>query len=634
MPVSRRLRTTLLALAAVALGAPSVGVHGQERLGTREQRDALVDELLDMSSRREAWSPFKESALGYDPLAEMEAVRSDVVNAATEEELFYALVKMSNARRDSHLSVTAVPDGIAGPSSSEMRAPIHVLPDYTDMAAPTFFVSGVDEAGLGGLDVDVGDLIVSINGRSASEYVTAFRAWTRHSSPQGLFWNLARDVPLRLPTTAPWMYRATLELELQKDSGERVSVSLPYLEPDRVEIAHGEGDLYPGFTTVMERFNFHVLRPDDGRPVVLLQWLDFEYELIQDVMDLMEYAQVEGILGHMLVIDVTDSSGGSRGAYAIQRLVSRPFRTTYGNIRISDVGAAMIREWAEEEDDVEAPEVFGLNESGSWLHEWARTDAMDAVNRGDEYTTATPFKLAHLPRQSEGILEPARVHFSGPIAIIGGPRGGSHLDQFVSMFADNDLAFTIGMPTGGYSNTWEAEEVITFPGTDQPVVNFMWNVGHTLRPNGDILEGNAVEPEVYVPLTRENFRTYHRDLLAAALQRLAGTVSYLERPTRPSPEMFLRPPRRKPASRRRRVVVYSPPSGQSEETKTPLAARVATSKQLTPVFRRLTESPWPSPLFSNNPSMETSVGLSLSHKKSSAVSLASMLVLLMELPAS
>jgi len=113
----------------------------------------------------------------------------------------------------------------------------------------------------------------------------------------------------------------------------------------------------------------------------------------------------------------------------------------------------------------------------------------------------------------------------GPIAIIGGPRGGSHLDQFMAMFADNNLAFTIGMPTGGYSNTWEASEVLTFPGTDQPVVEFMWNIGHTLRPNGEILEGNPVMPEVYVPLTRENFRTYHRDLLTAALDRLARSVS-------------------------------------------------------------------------------------------------------------
>ena len=508
-----------------ALSAPLAGQSTPDAIGTPEQRNALVDTILAMTERREAWSPFKEAALDYDPLAEMEAVRDEVVAATTEEELYYALTRLSNARRDSHLSITPVDGGLAPPRLPEARAPIHVLPDYSDMDEPSFFVAGVDEDHLDGADVRIGDLIVRVNGRTAAEYVETFRAWTRHSSVQGLSWNLARDLPLRLPATAPWMYGETLELDLERDSGERIAVSLPYLPPAQVEIAFGEPELYPGFSPVLERFNFNVLRPDDGRPIVLLQWLDFEFELIQDVMDLMEYAEAEGILDHMLVIDVTDSSGGSRGAYAIQRLVSEPFRTTYGNIRVSDAAEKMIREWADEPDDMDAPDIFGLNESGSWLHEWARTEGLAAVERGDDYTRATPFKLAHLPMDSDGIIAPAPVHFTGPIAIIGGPRGGSHLDQFVSMFADNDLAFTIGMPTGGYSNTWEAEEVLTLPGSDRPLALFMWNVGHTLRPNGEILEGNAVQPEVYVPLTRENFRTYHRDLLQAAIQRLGGPIS-------------------------------------------------------------------------------------------------------------
>lgn len=520
-----RVRLAVVGVFVVLAPAPAAA---QTPIGTPELRNALVDTILAMSARREAWSPFKEEVLGYDPMLEMEAVRDEVVAASSEEELYYALTKLSNARRDSHLYITPVAGGLAGPSQPERRAPIHVLPDYSNMDEPAFFISGVDADALadaGANGVEIGDVILSVNGRSIPDFVEAFRPWTRHSAVQGLYWNLARDLPLELPTTAPWMYGETLDLELLSASGTRYSVSLPYLEPDDVEITHGEGELYPGFTTVMERLNFNVLRPDDGRPVVLLQWLDFEFELIQDVMDLMEYAEAEGILEHMLVIDVTDSSGGSRGAYAIQRLVDKPFRTTFGNIRISDAGEALIRQWATEEPDASAPDIFGLNESGSWLHEWARTDALDAVRRGDDYTAPTPFKLAHLPKGSDGVLQPAPVHFSGPIAIIGGPRGGSHLDQFVSMFADNGLAFTIGMPTAGYSNTWEAEEVLTFPGTDQPVVQFMWNVGHTLRPNGEILEGNAVQPEVYVPLTRENFRTYHRDLLNAALRRLGGTIS-------------------------------------------------------------------------------------------------------------
>lgn len=222
----------------------------------------------------------------------------------------------------------------------------------------------------------------------------------------GLYWDIARDLPLRRANVPPSLYDETLSPELERPSGERYTVALPYLDRAEMDVPQPAEPLYRGFTKVMERFDFNVLLPDDGRPLVLLQWLDFEDELIQDVVDLMEFAEREGLLEHALIIDVTDSGGGS------------------------------------------------------------------------------------------------------------------HLDQFVSMFADNDLAYIVGMPTGGYSNTWEAEEILHFPGTEQPVVRFMWNVGHTLRPNGEILEGNPPLPDTYIPLTRENFRTYHQILLEAALAEL------------------------------------------------------------------------------------------------------------------
>lgn len=513
-------------LVAQATDVTTVG--GEVAIGTPAQRDALVDRLLEMSRDREAWSPPKEEALGYDPVEEMEAVRHEVVGARTEEELFYALVKLSNARRDRHLSVEPVPGGLRLPERTALRAPIEVRTDFSDLDDPEFFVWGVDpayaNAGAGG-PVGVGDRVVTVNGMTVPEYVETFTAWTRHSSVHGLLWHLGLRLPERALDVPPWLYGDALELGLEPEDGARYSVTLPYLPPDEIEIVPGEEVLYPGFSTVMERFNFHVLRPEDGRSIVIIRWLDFEYELIQDVIDLMEYAEAEGILDHTIVIDVTWSSGGSRGAYAIQRLVSQPFRTTFGNIRISDAAIGMIEEWANEPDIEDAPDIFGLNESRSWLHEWARTDALAAIARGEEYTRATPFKLAHLPKESDGVLQPAPVHFTGPVAIIAGPHGGSHLDQFVSMFSDNDLADVVGMPAGGYSNTWEAEEVITLPGSDRPVALFMWNVGHTVRPNGEILEGNPVEPDVYVPLTRENFRTYHQDLLELALRRVGRSIS-------------------------------------------------------------------------------------------------------------
>lgn len=514
------LLAMLIGSLAGCSGKAEIGeeLAGGSRAGTREGREALFDQILGMTEKREAFSPLKEEAMGYSPLDDMRGLRSEVVDAETEADLYYALVKLSNARRDHHLTVTRAEAGLRPPQVSDVAAPIRVLPDYSNLENPSFFVAAIGgEDGTGAPRPTPGDLIVAVNGRPVLEYVETFTPWVVHSSIHGLYWDIARDLPLRRANVPPSLYEETLSLELERPSGERYMVALPYIDQVEMDVPQAEEPLYPGFTTVMERLNFNVLLPEDGRPLVLLQWFDFEYELIQDVIDLMEFAEREGLLEHKLVIDVTDSGGGSRGAYAIQRLVDRPFRTTFGNIRLSDAGEGFIRRWSEADDDGDAPEIFGLNESGSWLHEWARTDASEALARGDEYTDPVAFKLAHLPKDADGILQPAPVHFSGPIAILSGPRGGSHLDQFVAMFADNDLAYIVGMPTGGYSNTWEAEETLHFPGTEQPVVRFMWNVGHTLRPNGEILEGNPPMPDTYIPLTRENFRTYHQILLEAAL---------------------------------------------------------------------------------------------------------------------
>ena len=474
----------------------------------------LFDEIIEKSERREAFSPRKEEALSYAPLADMRALRTEFLASGTEEDLFYALVRLSNARRDRHLRVRPVEGGLEVPETPDLVAPVLVLPDFSDLDDPQFFVAGV------GMDRTLpapGDRILAVNGRTIPEYVAEFTRWVRHSSRYGLYWHLARDLPRRAPGVPPHLYSETLDLDLEGAGGDRYEVSLPYGHPATHAVAREPE--YEGFEKVLERENFHVHVGADEQ-VVLLQWLDFESSLIGDVMDLMELAERDGLLDHDLIVDVRGSSGGSFGAYAIQRLVSRPFRTTFGNVRLSDAGEELIARFQAIEVDETAPDIFGLNLSRSWLRDWARTDAAAAIERGDEYTPPTPFKLAHLPRDSGGVLQPAPVHFRGRAAIIGGPHGGSHLDQFVAMFADNELAVVVGMPTGGYSNTWEHEEVLHFPGSGRPVAEFMWNIGHTLRPNGEILEGNAVVPDVYLPLTRDNFRTYDQELLERAKEAL------------------------------------------------------------------------------------------------------------------
>ena len=147
------VRPVLMATALSLLAATTVAA--QTALGTSEQRNALVDHILELTAAREAWSPVKEASMNYSPLAAMETVRAEVVGATTEEELFYALVKLSNVRRDAHLSVSPVEDGIRVPSRPDLQAPIGVLADFSDMDVPSFFISGVDAAVAGDMSADL-----------------------------------------------------------------------------------------------------------------------------------------------------------------------------------------------------------------------------------------------------------------------------------------------------------------------------------------------------------------------------------------------------------------------------------------------------------------------------------------------
>ncbi len=155
--------------------------------------------------------------------------------------------------------------------------------------------------------------------------------------------------------------------------------------------------------------------------------------------------------------------------------------------------------------------------------DWLENDVLLGLAAGQAYSNDVPFKLAHLPKYSDGIVHPAKVYFRGPLVVFLGPHGGSHLDPFASIVADNELGYIIGMPAGGYSNTWEWEETLLLPLTGKPgkpLVSYMWSIGHTIRPNGQVLEGNPAEVDEYVPVTRNNLYTYYDELLSRACRHL------------------------------------------------------------------------------------------------------------------
>ena len=46
------------------------------------------------------------------------------------------------------------------------------------------------------------------------------------------------------------------------------------------------------------------------------------------------------------------------------------------------------------------------------------------------------------------------------------------------------------------------------------------SIGHTIRPNGEILEGNPAQVAEFIPVTRDNYESYYQLLLARTLEYL------------------------------------------------------------------------------------------------------------------
>lgn len=534
----------VVALSAALIVACAGGDDSPGSTGTPELRSALFDTIIARTERREAFSPVKNERLGLDPLAAMRALRDEVVSAETDDELYYALARVSHARRDRHLDVNLVPGGLAPSYSAGLevaggpdpdppaRAPARVFPDYSDGAGDAdYFVGDIatfladpGAAEDGPALPSIGDRIVSVNGMPVTAWHDSAAAFIQHSTRAGLRWKLAEAMILATAAFPPHLRGDHLALGVRSAAGDEATHQLPFLRAGDL-FWNGTGEpSYRGMALALTTDTYDLLVPKDGRPFLVLIWRGFRDSMVADVDGLMAYAEARGLLDHALVMDVTRSRGGSLGAYAMQRLQPSPFRTTFGNLRISDVTLPFVedkrRDFAARDiNDGGVPETI---DDGTWLMEWLEDDVLGALERGDAYSNNVPFKLAHAPRDSDGVLEPAAVHFRGAFGVISGPHGGSHLDQFVSIVVDNGLGPVVGMPPGGYSNTWEWDEVLTFPGTDQPVVEFMWNIGHTIRPNGEIAEGNPADVDEWMPLTPENVTTYYEDMLARVLELMSN----------------------------------------------------------------------------------------------------------------
>ena len=498
-------------------GSCAAGQESASR-STTEERAALFDELIEKTRGREAFSPIKNQLLGFDPIDEMMKYRQEMIDADNDEKLFNVLVKISNARKDAHLRVDPV---------ERLHAPLRFMVDYTRPDKHFLFVADYSKyiaEDTGGVVPRIGDKLVSVNGAPISDYFKQVEPYLRYSTVNGLWWKFAEAIPIRTFRIPVNLEAESFVCELENADGERYELNLPYLNKDAIAWEgfykdYGD-DRYPDFSLLYSTDSYKLYINELEKEILLLVWRLFGENLVNDVDRLMSYASDNGLLDHQVIFDGTRSGGGLNSGYLIRRLTSKPFKTTFGNLKISDVTEEFIRrkksQYARRRSDNYGTK--GTTDDGTWLIDWLDSDVRRAIERNQAYSNNVPHKLAHLPKDSDGTRQPADVHFSGSLVCFFGPYGGSQLDQFAAQVIDNDLCHSVGMPTAGYSNTWEWSETLTFPGTRKPAPRFMWSIGHTIRPNGEILEGNPALPDEYIPITRENYLDYYDVLLSSAYQ--------------------------------------------------------------------------------------------------------------------
>ena len=163
---------------------PRLDMPDSKRLGN-VNLEKLFDEIIAKTERREAFSEIKETNIGFSAIEDMKALRDEFLAAETELELYYALIKLSNTRRDRHLRVNPVDGGLEPPVRQPcVSAPIYVLPEISDVYNPAFFVVAVGE---GVASPQVRDVIVGVNGRSMEKYIEESALLIRHSTLPGLY---------------------------------------------------------------------------------------------------------------------------------------------------------------------------------------------------------------------------------------------------------------------------------------------------------------------------------------------------------------------------------------------------------------------------------------------------------------
>jgi len=379
----RRVLLTTISVAALA----QIALSQDEKISTREDRAALVDYLIQKTIEREAFSEIKNERLGIDPIEEMKKYREEVVNSADEVELYYALQKLSNSRHDRHLYIQPLPGGpslgdtfrklperLGFPKGTDRHAislPVYFAVDFADPENPELFISGatVEHRHL------IGARVGKFDGRAVPDVADAAKPYI-HFSTLPKFWMEWAERLHRISSLFPptWYASSEVMLTLERQDGTTFKADLSYELKESLRWPEEDSTRaeYKGFEKYSESDTFDVYQPVNGQRVILLDWHGFSNDLVKATDTLVHDADENEWLDYDLIIDCTRCVGGRYGAYAVQRLTSKRFKTTFGNLRLSDLAQSFVdrRIKGYEAWYAKNPELLAVSDSRRWQYEW------------------------------------------------------------------------------------------------------------------------------------------------------------------------------------------------------------------------------------------------------------------------
>ncbi|MBV6645045.1 MAG: hypothetical protein KI790_06335 [Cyclobacteriaceae bacterium] len=460
-----------------------------------DEREKLFERIVQNTVSREAWSPYKLDQTQY--ISKAEKLRTAFRDADTDQKLARALLKLSNLRNDRHLTISQVIGGL-NYKDDKVQSLLKFTPDFSENTH-SFFVSDKDVSSTLTRSVTLGDELIAVNGIEIEKYLKMLKPNLSFSTNNGLRWQASKALGKRYDLFDPPLYDGnTVTYTLRSASGKVYDQRLPYSGKPKRWTNIGK-PTFPKFDQVLQQKNFDLYATNCPEKVLLINWLDLNNKYLdEDLNALLSFANREGYLNSKIIFFAPFSGGGSGAPKVVQVLSDRPFKTTFGNLKISDASLDFAKTRS--------------TKIKTWI------DDANKANR--DYTSNEPFKLRYFGRGSDGIMQPSPLYFTGQKVGVFSSKGGSNLDQLMAMIVDNDIMPTIGYPTGGFSNTWEYYEDLSCPKDHSMLLRYGWSIGHTIRPNGEVLEGNPAQPDEVIHLTKENFTTYWDGLVNRALEIL------------------------------------------------------------------------------------------------------------------